>query len=163
ERDREDDEQPHRAADPHPRRRAEGLADPARPAGEQEQRRREQELDAGRERQRRHDADAVAEPAHHRDLNRAGQAREKGENGCGPDRLHRFLAASVAYATRVSGYMLLLANPFPAFPSAGSYPVGVLIAPPEAQSRLTVLVRMLLAIPALLLSYVFRLVNNMVA
>jgi len=80
-----------------------------------------------------------------------------------PDGLHRFLAGYLAYMTRVSAYLLLLANPFPPFSSAGSYPVDATIAAPERQSRLTVFFRLLLAIPAILLSYVFRLVNNMVA
>jgi hypothetical protein len=80
-----------------------------------------------------------------------------------PDGLHRFLAAYVIYATRVNAYVLLLANPWPPFTSAGSYPVDATIEPAAPQSRLTVFFRMLLAIPAFLLSYVFRLVNNIVA
>jgi Domain of unknown function (DUF4389) len=39
----------------------------------------------------------------------------------------------------------------------------VRIAPADRQSRLTVLFRLLLVIPAALLTYVFRLVNEMVA
>jgi hypothetical protein len=41
--------------------------------------------------------------------------------------------------------------------------VDVRIDPPEQQSRLTVFFRLLLAIPALFLVYVFRLVNQIVA
>lgn len=80
-----------------------------------------------------------------------------------PDGLHNFLAGFVRYSTRVNAYVLLLANPFPPFGGGGSYPVDVRIAGPEGQSRLTVLFRLLLAIPAGVLTYVFRIVNNVVA
>jgi hypothetical protein len=78
--------------------------------------------------------------------------------------LHRFLARFSRAATHVYAYVLLLADPWPPFGGApGSYPVDVRVADPEQQSRLTVFFRLLLAIPALLLSYVFRIVNQLVA
>jgi hypothetical protein len=80
-----------------------------------------------------------------------------------PDGLHQFIASFLRYSTRVNAYMLLLANPYPPFSGAGSYPVDVRIDPPQPQSRLTVFFRLLLIIPAALLSYVFRIVNNLVA
>jgi hypothetical protein len=80
-----------------------------------------------------------------------------------PGGLHNFIASYVRYSTRVRAYVLLLANPFPPFSSAGSYPVDARIDPAGPQSRLTVFFRLLLAIPALLLVYVFQLVNNVVA
>jgi len=80
-----------------------------------------------------------------------------------PDGLHNFMAAWLRYATRVTAYVFLLANPFPMFTSAETYPVDVRIDAPEPQSRLTVFFRLLLAIPALLLTYVFRMVNQIVA
>ncbi len=80
-----------------------------------------------------------------------------------PDGLHGFIANFLRYSTRVNSYMLLLANPYPPFSSAGSYPIDVRIDPPQQQSRLTVFFRLLLVIPAGLLSYVFRIVNNLVA
>jgi hypothetical protein len=80
-----------------------------------------------------------------------------------PGGLHRFLAAYVRYATRVTAYLLLLANPWPSFSTKAPYPLDVVIAPAAPQSRLTVFFRLLLAIPAFLLSYVFRLLNNVVA
>jgi hypothetical protein len=80
-----------------------------------------------------------------------------------PDGLHGFIANFLRYSTRVNSYMLLLANPYPPFSSAGSYPIDVRIDPPQLQSRLTVFFRLLLVIPAGLLSYVFRIVNNLVA
>lgn len=77
--------------------------------------------------------------------------------------LHRFLARFARATTHLYAYVLLLADPWPPFSGApGSYPVDVRIEDPEPQSRLTILFRLLLAIPALLLSYVFRLVNQLV-
>src|SRR5882724_5369633 len=80
-----------------------------------------------------------------------------------PDGLHNFIASWLRYATRVTAYTFLLADPFPPFGSGGSYPVDVRIDPAHPQSRLTVFFRLLLAIPALLLTYVFRGVNQIVA
>jgi hypothetical protein len=70
-----------------------------------------------------------------------------------PDPLHRFLAAYVRYQTHVSAFLFLVANPFPGFAgTAGTYPVDVEIDPPERQSRWKTLLRLLLAIPALIVS-----------
>jgi hypothetical protein len=80
-----------------------------------------------------------------------------------PDGLHNFIATWLRYATRVTAYVFLLADPFPPFGAGGSYPVDARIDPAQTQSRLTVFFRTLLAIPALLLTYVFRMVNQLVA
>jgi Domain of unknown function (DUF4389) len=80
-----------------------------------------------------------------------------------PDGLHNFLAAYLRYTTRVYGYVLLLSNPFPPFSSAGDYPIDARVDPAADQSRLSVFFRIILAIPALFLVYVFRLVNSVVA
>jgi ABC-type multidrug transport system fused ATPase/permease subunit len=80
-----------------------------------------------------------------------------------PDGLHNFIASWLRYSTRVTAYIFLLADPFPPFGSGGSYPIDVRIDPAQPQSRLTVFFRLLLAIPALLLTYVFRAVNQIVA
>ena len=80
-----------------------------------------------------------------------------------PDGLHNFIASYLRYSIRVTAYIFLLADPFPPFDSAGSYPVDVRIDPPQPQSRLTVFFRLLLGIPAMLLTYVFRAVNQLVA
>jgi hypothetical protein len=80
-----------------------------------------------------------------------------------PDGLHGFIATWLRYATRVTAYAFLLADPFPPFGAAGSYPVDARIDSAQTQSRLTVFFRTLLAIPALLLTYVFRMVNQLVA
>lgn len=83
--------------------------------------------------------------------------------GSVPAGLHNFLATFLRYSTRVTAYTLLLSNPFPPFSGSGVYPVDVRVDSPVPQSRLTVFFRLLLAIPALILVYVFRLVNNIVA
>ena len=79
-----------------------------------------------------------------------------------PAGLHNFLAAYLRYTSRVYAYVLLLTDPWPPF-SLEPYPVDVRIDPPRAQSRLTVFFRLLLAIPAALLTGVFRIVNSLVA
>jgi Domain of unknown function (DUF4389) len=72
-----------------------------------------------------------------------------------PEPLHRFLGAYVRYTTHLSAYLSLVANPYPAFTgTAGSYPVDMRLPGPAAQSRLRVLLRMVLAIPALILAAV---------
>ena len=81
-----------------------------------------------------------------------------------PGGLHNFLARYARASTHLYAYVLLLADPWPPFGGApGSYPVDLRVDPPAKQSRLTVFFRILLAIPALILSYVFRLVNQLVA
>jgi hypothetical protein len=79
-----------------------------------------------------------------------------------PVGLHNFIAAYVRYTSRVYAYLLLLADPWPPFGN-DSYPIDVRIDPPRPQSRLTIFFRLLLAIPALLLTAVFRIVNSLVA
>ena len=81
-----------------------------------------------------------------------------------PDGLHEFIARYLRALTHVSSYLFLLADPWPPFGGVeGSYPVDVRVAPAAPQSRLTVFFRLILAIPALLLVYVFRLVNQIIA
>jgi uncharacterized protein DUF4389 len=80
-----------------------------------------------------------------------------------PDGFHSFLAAFLRFTTQLSAYVLLLANPWPPFLGNVDYPVDLRVAPPEQQSRLTVFFRLVLVIPAGILTYVFRLVNNFIA
>jgi hypothetical protein len=69
-----------------------------------------------------------------------------------PDGLHDFFAMYVRYATHVGAYLAIAANPYPGFTGSPGYPVDVQIPPPLAQSRGTIAVRLLLAIPALILA-----------
>ncbi len=73
-----------------------------------------------------------------------------------PDAFHDFMASYARYFTHVYAYWHLLADPFPSFSGNAAYPVDLTIAPPQEQSRLTIFFRLLLAIPAFLLAYVFR-------
>ena len=81
-----------------------------------------------------------------------------------PDSLHDLLARYQRLTTHVAAYTLLIANPWPPFGgSPGTYPVDLRVDEAAPQSRLTVFFRGLLAIPALVLAYVFRLVNTLIA
>ena len=80
-----------------------------------------------------------------------------------PEGLHDFLASFVRYATRVRACYGILADPYPPFGSSGTYPIDVEIDPAAAQSRLSIFFRFLLAIPALILAYVFQLGLSIVA
>jgi hypothetical protein len=70
-----------------------------------------------------------------------------------PVGIHNFLAHYVRYQVHVYAYATLTANPFPGFTGAeGTYPIDLQVAPPEDQNRWTVFFRIILAIPALILS-----------
>jgi uncharacterized protein DUF4389 len=79
-----------------------------------------------------------------------------------PDSLHGFIAAFDRYQTHVNAYFAIAADPFPAFTGAPGYPIDLDIAPAEPQNRLTVLVRLVLAIPALIVLYILQLVAQLV-
>jgi len=67
--------------------------------------------------------------------------------------LHRFIATWLRYCTHVYAYVYLLAEPYPEFDGrAGAYPVELSVAEPQRQDRLTVAFRLVLAIPAFLIS-----------
>ena len=66
-----------------------------------------------------------------------------------PHALHRFLAAYIRYATHLVAFVYVIGRRFPGFTGrAGSYGIDVEIDPPERQHRLTILFRVLLALPA---------------
>jgi hypothetical protein len=67
--------------------------------------------------------------------------------------LHRFLSAYVRYVAHLSAYIWIVANPYPGFVGEeGEYPIDIRLPPPEAQNRAKTLVRILLALPALVLA-----------
>jgi hypothetical protein len=67
--------------------------------------------------------------------------------------LHRFISAYLRYTTHNFAFINLVANPFPGFTGrAGSYPVDLEIAPPARQNRWKTGFRIILAIPALMIS-----------
>ncbi len=69
-----------------------------------------------------------------------------------PRSLHRFLANYTRYTVHLIAYLCLAADPYPGFSGDGSYPVDVEIDPPAKQRRLGAALRLVLAIPAFVLS-----------
>jgi hypothetical protein len=80
-----------------------------------------------------------------------------------PDGLHEFLARYTRFSTHVSAYLLLVADPYPGFTGEPGYPVDLRIAPATAQNRLTILFRLILAIPATIVMNVLQNVAWIVA
>ena len=74
--------------------------------------------------------------------------------GRSPQALHGFLSSYVRYVNRVSAYRHLTADPFPPFGGGGTYPIDLEIPGPEQQNRLVTFFRMILAIPAQILSLI---------
>jgi hypothetical protein len=83
--------------------------------------------------------------------------------GRSPDGLHNFIATFVRYMTHVEAYMLLLADPFPGFGGKEGYPIDLEIDPPQPQSRVTVFFRMILAIPAWIISSILSYISRALA
>ena len=84
--------------------------------------------------------------------------------GRSPDGLHRFLATFARYTTHVRAYVLLIADPYPGFTGKeGSYPIDLEVDPPEPQNRWTVFFRLVLAIPALLLTNILSNLSHLLA
>jgi uncharacterized protein DUF4389 len=84
--------------------------------------------------------------------------------GRSPEGLHTFLGTFLRYTTHVRAYLLLVADPYPSFTGRqGTYPIDLEVDPPEPQSRLTVLFRVILAIPALLLTNILSNLSQLLA
>lgn len=80
-----------------------------------------------------------------------------------PDGLHDFVAGYLRYLTHVYAYISIAADPFPSFSGEPGYPIDVAIAPPEQQSRLTILFRIILYIPALIVLYLLGYVAQLIS
>jgi hypothetical protein len=81
-----------------------------------------------------------------------------------PEDLHLLLARALRYRTHVFSYSFLVSNPYPTFfGRPGSHPVDLEIERPERQRRLITFFRLILAIPALVVAYVFIFVMFFVA
>ncbi len=83
--------------------------------------------------------------------------------GRSPDGLHNFLATFLRYATHVTAYVLLIADPFPGFTGKPGYPIDLEVDPPERQSRLTVFFRSILAIPAMIVANILGYLSRILA
>jgi hypothetical protein len=69
--------------------------------------------------------------------------------------LHRFTCNYIRYRTHLGAYLSLAANPYPGFVGEeGEYPVDVILPGPEPQARWKTLLRIVLAVPALLMALV---------
>jgi hypothetical protein len=71
-----------------------------------------------------------------------------------PAGLHRLMCGYIRYQAHLSSYLALVGNPYPGFTgAAGEYPIDVeLPLEPVAQRRWTILIRIFLAVPALIVS-----------
>jgi hypothetical protein len=83
--------------------------------------------------------------------------------GRSPEGLHNFLATYLRYQTHVYAYVLLIGDPFPGFGGAPGYPIDLEVDPPEPQNRLTVFFRLILAIPAYIISSIMSYLNRALA
>ena len=80
-----------------------------------------------------------------------------------PDGMHSFLTKFQRYSTHLNAYISLLSNPYPPFNGQPGYPVDLHVDPPEPQPRWTILLRIVLAIPALILAWVFSQVRQIIS
>ena len=71
-----------------------------------------------------------------------------------PQRLHTFFAHFVRYATHLGAYLSIAANPYPGFTGDPDYPVDVTIPERAPQPRWKTAIRLILALPALILAAV---------
>jgi 2-(1,2-epoxy-1,2-dihydrophenyl)acetyl-CoA isomerase len=80
-----------------------------------------------------------------------------------PRGLHGYLARFLRYWSHVTAYTWLIADPFPKFRGwPGTYPIDLLVAPPAPQSRARTAFRLVLGLPALLLSQALGVVLQIV-
>jgi Domain of unknown function (DUF4389) len=68
-------------------------------------------------------------------------------------KLHRWTCAYLRYGTHLNAYLYLVANPYPGFTGEeGEYPIDLKLPQPGPQERWKTLLRLFLAIPALVLA-----------
>src|SRR5262245_10266599 len=81
-----------------------------------------------------------------------------------PPSIREWFERYLRYVTHVTAYTFLFADPFPKFRGwPGTYPVDLRFDSPAPQRRWTILVRLPLAIPALIFAYVLNIVASVVA
>jgi Domain of unknown function (DUF4389) len=84
--------------------------------------------------------------------------------GRSPEDLHLLLARALRYRTHVFSYLFLVSNPYPTFfGRLGTHPVDLEIDEPDRQRRAVTFFRLILAIPAIVVAYVFFFVMFFVA
>jgi hypothetical protein len=83
--------------------------------------------------------------------------------GRSPQRIHRWLTRYLRYSVYVNAYLYVLANPYPPFHGEPrAYPIDLEVEGPDTQHRLVTAFRLILAIPALVLNWVFTQVLQIV-
>jgi len=80
-----------------------------------------------------------------------------------PSRLHRFLAAYIRYVGQATAWFFLLSGRYPDPQRTQTHPFAIVIPDPMRQPRLLTLVRVLLAVPALVLASALRIVLTLSA
>jgi Domain of unknown function (DUF4389) len=83
--------------------------------------------------------------------------------GQSPDGLHNFIATYLRYQTHVYAYLFLIADPFPGFGGQPGYPIDLDVDPPQPQNRWTVAFRLILGIPAFIISGIMGYLNRALA
>jgi hypothetical protein len=84
--------------------------------------------------------------------------------GSTPEEMHQLLVRALRYRTHVLSYTALVSNPYPTFfGRLGSNPVDLEIDGPDPQGRAVTFFRLILAIPAFVVAYVFLFVMMFVA
>jgi hypothetical protein len=81
-----------------------------------------------------------------------------------PEDLHLLLVRALRYRTHAFSYLFLVSNPYPTFfGRVGAHPVDLELDGPDDQRRVVTFFRLILAIPAIVVAYVFFLVMFFVA
>ena len=75
-----------------------------------------------------------------------------------PSRLHRFLAAYVRYVGQANAWFFLLSGRYPDPQRTQTHPFAIVIPDPMRQPRLLTLLRLLFAVPVLVLASALRIV-----
>jgi Domain of unknown function (DUF4389) len=86
--------------------------------------------------------------------------------GRSPDGLHMFLAGYLRYTTHITAYAFLIADPYPGFLLINmkpDYPIDLEVDPPVEQDRWKVGFRIILAIPAILVTQILRNLSGLLA
>jgi hypothetical protein len=81
-----------------------------------------------------------------------------------PEDLHLLLVRALRYRTHAFSYLFLVSNPYPTFfGRVGAHPVDLELDGPDDQRRVVTFFRLILAIPAIVVAYVFFIVMFFVA
>ena len=77
--------------------------------------------------------------------------------------VHEYISRLVRYHVHVNAYVLLLADPWPKTNGRAGYPIDLSLDPPEQHNRVSVVFRLILAMPACVFTFVLHIVLHVVA